>query len=385
MSDKKGIPTPLRNAILLMAFAMLGMISIIFILILPQPLSALPQEPSPTLPSGTSIFITATSEPTLPPSATPTQAPSHVAETSTPTATAYQSPTPYPLAINPKTGQSMEMTWGDYPGPTTWPSLPIPEPMGIIPQPEGQINIVLLGNDWRNPKTGTRTDTIMLLTLNPAKGTASVISFPRDLFVYAPGLTMLKFNTVWARGGYDVLFDTFEYNFGVRPHHYVNINRNTFVDAIDALGGIYVEVPHSLSDPTFAGGKYSVSAGRVYMDGAKTRWYVSSRYTTSDFDRLERQQAVLKGIFLRLLSVDGLNRIDELYRRFSRMVYTDLTVNDLVPLVHLGSQLSDTSRVSRYSIQENSVTEQRLVNSGAYVLVPDQMALFEVMVRALTP
>lgn len=382
MSQKKSIPTPLRNAIILMVFAMLGMTGIIFILVLP-PGAAAPPEPSPTLPTGTPIFITATSEPTQLPSATTTPAPTEPAYTPTPTV--YQSPTPYPLAINAETGETIEMTWGDYAGPTTWPSLPIPPPMGIIPQPQGQINILLLGNDWRNAKSGTRTDTLILLTLNPDHGTATVMSFPRDLFVYAPGLTMLKINTVWARGGYDVLFDTFEYNFGVRPDYYVNINRNTFVDAVDALGGIYVEVPRGLSDPSFAGGKYSVSAGRVYMDGAKARWYVSSRYTTSDFDRLERQQAVLKAIFLRLLSIDGLNRVDELYRRFSRMVYTNIGINDLLPLAHLASQLSDTERVSRYSIAEADVTVRRLDNSGAYVLVPDQIELFNVMVKALTP
>lgn len=383
MSDKKGLPAPLRNAILLMVFAMLGLLGIVIILVLPQPQEAFPVIPSPTLPTGTPIYITATPEPTIVP--TSTDIPTRIADTPTATATAYLFPTPYPLAINPDTGESIEMTWGDYPGPTIWPSLPIPEPMGIIPQPEGQVNVVLLGNDWRNPKSGTRTDTIILLTLNPNQGTASVMSFPRDLFVYVPGLTMLKFNTVWARGGYDVLFDTFEYNFGARPDYYVNINRNTFVDAINALGGIYVDVPRSLSDPSFAGGKYAVSAGRVYMDGAKARWYVSSRYTTSDFDRLERQQAVLKAIFLRLLTIDGINRIDELYRRFSRMVYTNISVNDLLPLVHLASQLSDTSRVSRYSIQEASVTRHILPNSGAYVLVADQMELFNVMVQALTP
>jgi anionic cell wall polymer biosynthesis LytR-Cps2A-Psr (LCP) family protein len=182
-----------------------------------------------------------------------------------------------------------------------------------------------------------------------------------------------------------VLFDTFEYNFGVRPDHYVNINRNTFVDVIDAMGGIYVEVPRYLSDPTFAGGKYTVSSGRTYMDGAKARWYVSSRNTTSDFDRLERQQAVLKGIFLRLLTMDGLNRAEEFYKRYSRMVYTDMTLNDLIPLINLASVLSDTDRVSRFSIDENDVTVQRLTQSGAYVLVPNQMAVFDVILNSLNP
>ena len=293
------------------------------------------------------------------------------------------SPTPYPLLYN-EDGDSIPITWGDYPGPTTWPSVDIPPPLGIIPVPSDQINIILLGNDYRK-KLGTRTDTIMLLTLNPSSGTASITSFPRDLYVYAPGWTMYKFNTVQPRGGYDLLKLTFEYNFGIRPNFYVNINRDTFVNVVNSLGGIYVQVEYPLSDPTYAKGKFSVPSGTVFMDGATARWFASSRNTSNVYKRDKRQQAVLKGIFLKLLSLNGLQRVPELFNTYKNEVRTDLGVENLLALVPLASQLTDTTRISQHAIDDRHVTPFRTPVTDAYVLIPDQLSVLIVMMEALSP
>ncbi|MBI3160029.1 MAG: LCP family protein [Chloroflexi bacterium] len=293
------------------------------------------------------------------------------------------SPTPFPLLVNQR-GETIPVTWGKYPGPSSWPSVPIPPPVGIIPLPDGQINILLLGNDYRR-KLGARTDTILLLTLNPDAGTASVTSFPRDLYVYAPGYSMMKINAIQPTGGYELLKTAFEYNFGVRPDYHVNIGMEAFIKVIDTLGGIRVYVTKPLSDPSFAGGKYSVGEGWITMNGKTAKWYVQSRATSSDFDRAERQQAVLEAIFKRLLSLDGLNRASELYNLYHRYVVTDIQLEDLLPLIPLAAQLSDTSRVERYAIKPGMVQVVRLPVSGAYVLIPDQIKVLELMLQALEP
>jgi LCP family protein required for cell wall assembly len=344
--------------------------------------------PTHNAPSQTSLFITATPEqvstladPIVTTSDTNAADPSpELTSTNTPM------PTGLPLLVNPDTGETISVTWGDYNYPTIWPSLPVPPPLGVIPKPEGQVNIIILGNDRRSGTSGTRTDTIMLLTLNTIEGTASVTSFPRDLWVYAPGLTMLKFNTVWARGGYGVLFDTFEYNLGVRPDFYININRNVFVEVVDALGGIDVYVPYPLSDNTFAEGKFSVEEGWVHMDGRMARWYVSSRNTSSDFHRLDRQQAVLRALFIRLFSLDGVNRAEEIYNHFSGLVQTNLTLNDLYALAPTATQLyTDMGRVSRFAIGFDHVIQERTPESRAYILIPKQQDILQIMINALTP
>ncbi|MEK6220801.1 MAG: LCP family protein, partial [Chloroflexota bacterium] len=290
-------------------------------------------------------------------------------------------PTPFPLLYN-EFGEYIPVTWGNYPPPSTWPYVHIPPPVGLIPIPDGQVNILLLGNDHRR-KLGTRTDTIMLLSLNPGTGIASLVSFPRDLFVYAPGWTMYKINTVQPRGGYDLLKATFEYNFGVRPDYYVNINRDTFVEVVNSLGGIDVDVPVALSDPTFARGKFYAPAGNIHMDGATARWYASSRNTTNVYSRDKRQQAILKGIFLKLLSLNGLQRAPELYATYYKNVRTDIDINTILTLIPMGSQLSDTRRISQHAINSEHVTAIRAPVSNAYILLPDQMKIFQVMLKAI--
>lgn len=339
--------------------------------------------PDVPLPSPNPEFVTATSQGSFQPTETAVSRLLWLNPPGAlPTAT-LGPPTAYPLLVN-QSGNQIPVTWGNYPGPTSWPAIPIPPPVGIIPKPEGQINILLLGNDFRR-KLGARTDTVILLTLNPETGTASVTSFPRDLFVYAPGYTMMRINTVQPTGGYELLKTTFEYNFGVRPDFYVNISMTAFVDVIDSLGGINVYVHEPIYDPTFAGGKYDLGVGWVHMDGKMAKWYAQSRQTSSDFSRLQRQQAILEAIFKRLLSVDGISRADELYSLYQRFVFTDLELADVTPLIPLALKLSDTTLIDRYTVKSGMVEAIRLPISGAYVLIPNQTKILEMMIDALAP
>lgn len=329
--------------------------------------------------TSTPISIT-TNTPILPtqilpsPVTIPSESPTN---TSTPTIT------PYPQITNPD-GTSFPITWGEYPPPATFPSVPIPPPLLKIPKAVGQVNILLLGND-HTPNKSTHIDTIILLSLNPNHGTASAITFPRDLYVYAPGWTMMKINTVVPRGGYDLLFDTFEYNFGVRPDFYVNISRDAFKDVIDKLGGIDLYVPVALDDPVYANGKFSVEVGWTHMDGATARWYVSSRATSDDFSRNERQLIVLEAIFKKLLSKNGINRASEIYWIYKNQVWTNLTLNDLLPLIPLATKLADTSRITRFTINNRHVTATTSPTTGAFILLPDQDKILEKMILVLSP
>jgi LCP family protein required for cell wall assembly len=307
----------------------------------------------------------------------------------TPTATPFQplppTPTYLPTVYPTKTpggSDLFERTWADYPGPTSPSDIPIPPPVGLLPQPDGQVNIMLLGSDQRPNDGGFRTDTILLLTLNPEAGTASLTSFPRDLYVYIPGWTMQRINTAFPHGGFDTLALTMEYNFGVRPDYYVMINFWSFQQAIDSLGGITVDVAVSLTDWRSGYGYYTVPAGQVHMDGETALWYVRSRYSTSDFERTQRQQEVIQAIFQRLLNLDVIQRASELYEIYRQNVITDLTLQVITPLLPLAVILSDTSRISQYFISRQEVTPYR-TSSGAQVLIPIPEAVVAVMRQAL--
>lgn len=312
-----------------------------------------------------------------------TPTPRRIVKTNTPFPTLTPTLTPYPILYNDN-GEGIPVTWGDYPAPTIWPSTPVPPPMGLLPKPDDQINIIILGNDFR-PRMGARTDVIMLLSLNPSAGTASLTSFPRALYVYAPGRTMMPLHTVQPRGGYDLLFETFAYNFGVRLDHYINISMKNFEYVVDSIGGVDVEVAEYLSDPTYAGGKYSVEPGLVHMDGRMARWYARSRMTSSDFARAPRQQALMQAIFMKLMRIDAVSRAPELYAKFIGNVVTDLTLFDLLSLIPMAGRLLDTSRVSQYAINLDHVSPWTTPKDGAYVFLPDREAILRLLLKALAP
>lgn len=280
-------------------------------------------------------------------------------------------PDPYPLPT--------ETPWalGDFPPPSVPVDIPLLPPVELLPQPEGQVNILLLGSDERPEVGGVRTDTLLLLTLNPALGTASLISFPRDLYVYIPGWTVQRINTAWAYGEFAAIAMTFAYNFGVWPDHYVLINIDSFAQIIDSLGGIDIVVDREIADEFFY-----LAAGPTHMDGETALWYVRSRITTNDFDRARRQQKVLMAVFERALSLDGVSRVAEFYQIYRDNVTTDLAFTDIASWIPLAAQMSDTSRLRHYYIDYQQVTDY-FTYSGAMVLLPKRESILETMRLAL--
>lgn len=338
---------------------------------------AMPQPVVPTETQGPVMYqppadATATPTPFQPLPPTPTYLPTQLAQVET------LEPSPTPTPTN--TPEPEEV--GTFPGPSEYSPLPIPPPVKRLPKPEGQVNIVLLGSDQRPGDAGFRTDTMLLLTLNPKGETASLTSFPRDLFVYIPGWTMQRINTAHARGGFETMAMTFEYNFGVRPDHFVMINFFSFMEVIDSLGGIEVNVAAPLSDNRDGMGWFSLPAGVQHMDGDTALWYVRSRYTTSDFDRTRRQQEVLRGVFSKLLSLNGVARAPDLFKIYINNVTTDLEFGDVAPLVPLAAKLSDTSRIQQYYIGSGEVYPY-ITPTGAQVLLPNREAVLEVMRQAI--
>ena len=273
-------------------------------------------------------------------------------------------------------------TWEDYPGPTIWPDINLPGPVGLLPQPPGQVNIMLLGSDERQNEGGFRTDTMILVTINTINETVNLTSFPRDLYVYIPGWTVQRMNTAFARGGFPTFALTMEYNFGVRPDYYVMVNFWSFTEIIDQLGGVDVQVAVGLTDHRSGFGQYSVPAGLVNMDGETALWYVRSRYSSNDIDRNRRQQEMVRAILAKLLSLDAITRAPQLYEIYRQNVTTNLTLDDITPLLKTAAKLSDSERIQQYSIGWQQVSSWRNTQ-GSQVLIPNREAVIEIMRQAL--
>jgi polyisoprenyl-teichoic acid--peptidoglycan teichoic acid transferase len=268
---------------------------------------------------------------------------------------------------------------GDVQPPSDEQSSSAAEP---IPQPAGQVSIILLGSDQRPTGNDFRTDVMILVTLR-ADHTVSLVSFPRDLYVYLPGLNSQRINAAMEFGGFDMLSSTLEYNFGIRPQHYILTNFNGFQSIVDSLGGIDVNVAQTLSDTrTGYPYRFTVYSGLVHMNGEMALWYVRSRKSTSDIDRLRRAQEVMVALSQKLFSLNGLGHLPEAYAAYHSAVVTDLTLDDALSLLPLLRAL-DPNRVNRYAITTDQATPWIDPNSGSYYLLPDPIAIRQLLQQAV--
>src|SRR5262249_37538097 len=158
---------------------------------------------------------------------------------------------------------------------------------------------LLIGNDGEITNDGyLRTDTMIIVSVNRTAGTVSMLSLPRDLYVYMPGWTMQRINVAWIHGqtsgwtdgGFGLLRETIYYNFGINVHYYAMVDLTGFKKIVDTLGGIDVGVDCALQDfpleqaevPTGAtapdaNGKVILPVGYYHFDGGQALWYARSR------------------------------------------------------------------------------------------------------------
>ena len=312
---------------------------------------------------------------------TSTPAESVISSDTIPTPTPFQPVPPTPTYI--PTAFPTPIPTATLAPPPTEPSPPNPEDFGPVNHPQDHVNILLMGSDQRVGEIGFRTDTIILLSVNTRKQTASMVSFPRDLYLYLPGYTYQRINTAMYFGGFPLMAQTLEYHFGVKVDYYVLIGLNAFIETIDSLGGIAVQAAETLSDQRTGYDKnYTVPSGEFLMDGPTALWYVRARYTTSDFDRARRQQEVIQAVAKRLLSMNGLESADELYDIYHRSVTSDMKWLDVAPLIPVAARIGDPSNIQHYYVGRGQVIPWT-TPGGAMVLLPQESAIRTVIQQAV--
>ena len=242
-----------------------------------------------------------------------------------------------------------------------------------------------MGSDYR-PSSGYRTDVIVIVSINPKDGTATAVSFPRDLYVTIPGKGEERINTAFTYGGFDLFNATLQENFGFQVDYYVMTNFNGFVNIVDNLGGIDVYSGSYFSDkcdlPAAVEGYCSVGVGNVHMNGATALWYVRARYTTSDFDRTRRTQEVIMAIFNRLISFDVVSKIPSLYSIYIANVDTNLDLDSVLTLAPVAPTVAQSANHRSYSIGPAEVTSYT-TPGGAAVLLPNYDKIYPILKDAL--
>ncbi len=184
------------------------------------------------------------------------------------------------------------------------------------------LNVLILGLDSRDP--ASRTDTLLLLTLNRVNGEINIISIPRDMRVQIPGYGMDKINHAYAFGGISLAMEAVEEFLDINVDHYMTTDFEGFENIVDILGGIELEVEKEMRyygiDVTI-----ELDPGLQHLDGAKALQYVRFRNDREgDFGRVRRQQEFLKALLQEIITFKNILQVPRLLPEIAGNMRTDL-------------------------------------------------------------
>jgi LCP family protein required for cell wall assembly len=198
--------------------------------------------------------------------------------------------------------------------------------------------ILIVGSDKRLGPEGAgdpgRSDTTILLRVDPDKDRIALLSIPRDLKVNIPGIGVAKFNEAFSAGGAPKTLKVVQQLTGLDINHVVNINFTGFADAVDAIGGVYVDVDRRYYIPPETGtSEIDIQAGYQLVKGYKALQYVRFRHFDNDLVRSARQQDFLREARQKLPPGTLIKDRSELLKIFTD--YTTSDINDAVQLLEL--------------------------------------------------
>ena len=265
-----------------------------------------------------------------------------------------------------------------------------------------RLNILVMGIDQREHEEGPwRTDTMLVLTIDPVTLSAGVLSIPRDLWVpIADYGEQARINQAhflgevydYPGGGPALAAKTVQYNLGVHIHHYARVNFTAFEKVIDLMGGVEVCVDEEINDPTYPDEGYGydplhIDAGCQTFDGKMALKYARTRHSGGgDFDRARRQQKLLRAVFEKVTQPDELPRLaaqsPELWETLQGAVVTDLKLDEIIALANLASEVDPNA--IRFGVIDENYTSFWTTPDGQEVLVPQRDRIRELRDRIFT-
>ena len=227
---------------------------------------------------------------------------------------------------------------------------------GEEPEPEpdspSAMNILVLGSDHRQDEGETygRSDTIILVHIDPDNDYLSLMSLPRDLRVEVPGYGMEKINAAFAFEGPALTILTVEQLTGVDINHYLEVDFEAFKDITDALGGVYVDVDRRYYNDDPSRELIKLAPGYQLLNGADSLDYVRFRHDLNgDFGRMDRQQRFLAAMREQAMGWQLPLKLPGLIGALFDNVSTDLNANDILKLAYWGIRL-DGERIRQITL-----------------------------------
>ncbi len=242
----------------------------------------------------------------------------------------------------------------------------------------GRTNILLLGTDAREPETWVgRTDTMVLTTILPWQPYAGMLSMPRDLWVVIPDYGENRINAAHffgeadhPGGGPPLAIQTVQSTFGVDVDYYLRVRFLGFLEIVDALNGVDIELSQLMS---------GYEAGTHHLNGEQALAFVRDRAGSDDFARITRGQIFLKAISRRLLTPSAWVRLPQVVTALGDFIETDIPVW-LWPrlgfaLLRLGPNGVDGRVITR------EMTNPFTTSGGAQVLGPNWQLINPVLME----
>ena len=242
------------------------------------------------------------------------------------------------------------------------------------------VHFILIGTNEGN------TDTVILLQLDLKTNKLAMVSIPRDLYYKGR-----KINTLYRRFGNERFLEILSEITGVPVQKYVAIDMYSFIDVINLLGGVDLELKEDLIDPTYRikeNGVWSTlfyPAGTYHLNGLEVLRIVRSRHFSSDFGRSERQQQILQSLLKKFKSFN-LGNVSTLYQLITvilKYIDTNLSPMEILGYISRGESLSisgsivlstdnvlyaDYENLRLQGLRENEVDEH--FDKGAFILLP---------------
>lgn len=270
------------------------------------------------------------------------------------------------------------------------------------------MNILVIGSDTRESQERGRTDSLIMLSIDKKNKRTTMTSFMRDCYVTLPEYDLdgdgafygegdkCKLNAAYVYGGAELLMDTIEYNFDVAVDKYVYIDFFSFIDIIDAVGGLELDVTDEeavgMQDPMreqnrYLGNEYGTDyltqgGKKLLLNGNQALGYARLRYVgNADFERTERQRTVLTKL-LEKAKASGIFTLDKFAVAVCEHIETNMSKWDIYKLIYR-SPFIIKYQTKQLRIPGDDEYEYGTAWDGSSVLAVDYNSVIETINREI--
>ncbi len=234
------------------------------------------------------------------------------------------------------------------------------------------INLLLVGQDRRPGQGRQRSDSMIVCSINPETMEVSLVSFLRDLYVDFPGdYSDNRLNAAYAFGGFPLLTETLNLNFGVTIDGCFEVDFGGFVQIIDTVGGVDI----TLTEAEAAIMDDGSVAGLNHLNGDQALKYSRIRYIDSDFNRTGRQRNVITAVFNKVKGMSATQFID-LVNVVLPCISTDMSNTQIMGLAMQFAPKMANVQLSSYYVPPRDSYQSAMIR-GMAVLVPDRAKIRE--------